>query len=769
MTEINRKASTKFYIRSGGSREMQPIDHPAAQTAQLKQLFGWVVMLALAFTILAEVTFLTYKEPVIGITGAILFGFGCLIFVTRIWLSQANRRTAVAIICLGILVTTLIVMIIQSTWSATLAITPLLTVGVALPYASDYALKLLIIGAWLVTATVTILGTLFSPSSPLPSWLDAFFRISSLLATVAVLLLILWQFRRRLIGMLNRTRTAEERYALAERGANDGLWDWDIASGSVYFSPRWKEIVGWTDEQIANSTEDWFRRIHPDDRARFDAELAAHLTGSRRSFESEYRILHEDGEYRWVLVRGQAVQDENGIPIRMAGSQTDITRRKQVEEQARYDASHDSLTGLPNRAFLMERLTRNIERAKKDDGYLFAVLFLDLDRFKNVNDSLGHSVGDLLLREIASRLETCVHPTDTVMRLGGDEFVILIEDIKNVEVAKMVAERVLEKLRVPFKPSGYELYITASIGIVCETAAYTDPGSVLRDADTAMYRAKEVGKARYQVFYPEIRTKAVQLLLLETELRRAVEQKEFIVFYQPIVWLESEQVVGFEALVRWKHPERGVILPKEFIPLAEETGLISSIDLFVLNEACLRTKRWQEQFPVRRPLTVSVNLSPTHLTRPELPGKVASVLDKTGLDSRSLQLELTEGAIMRDAEAALEALSRLKDLGVHVHIDDFGTGYSSLGLLHQFPVDVLKIDRSFVERIGDDGQGTEIVQTISTMAHQLGMDVVAEGIASSQQLHQLREMGCDYGQGHHFSKPVPGEAVEAILAERSNH
>jgi EAL domain-containing protein (putative c-di-GMP-specific phosphodiesterase class I) len=306
-----------------------------------------------------------------------------------------------------------------------------------------------------------------------------------------------------------------------------------------------------------------------------------------------------------------------------------------------------------------------------------------------------------------------------------------------------------------------------SIGIVCETADYHDPENVLRDADTAMYRAKELGKAHYQAFYPELRARAVQLLRLETELRRAVEHEQFVVYYQPIVWLESGQVAGFEALVRWEHPERGLILPAEFILLAEETGLISSIDMFVLHEACLRTKLWQERFPAHRPLTVSVNLSPTHLARPELPGQIASVLDKTGLDGRSLQLELTEGAIMSDAEAAIEALSRLKDLGVRVHVDDFGTGYSSLGLLHQFPVDALKIDRSFVERMGDEDEGTGIVQTISTMAHQLGMDVVAEGVESSRQLHQLREIGCNYGQGYHFSKPIPGEAVEAVLAEDS--
>jgi diguanylate cyclase (GGDEF)-like protein/PAS domain S-box-containing protein len=768
--KAGRKDGTEPALRPGDPPEVQPADshpadHPAAQTGQLRQLCSWIVLLALAFALLAEAAFLAFHEPTIGITGASIFGFGCLVFVARLRLRQANRRAVVAMICAGILGTTLIVMTLQPTWFATLAVTPLLTVGVALPYANDRALKLLIIGAWLVTATVTTLSAMLPPSSPLPGWLDALFRTSSVLATAAILLLILWHFRRRLVGTLNRTRAAEERYALAERGANDGLWDWDLNSDSVYFSPRWKEILGCTEEQIGNSPEDWFCRVHPDDRGGFDSELADHLDGSSRSFESEYRILHEDGGYRWVLARGQAVRNENGEPTRVAGSQTDITRRKQVEEQALRDASHDALTGLPNRVLLMERLSRNVERARKDEGYLFAVLFLDLDRFKNINDSLGHATGDLLLIEIARRIEACLHPTDTVARLGGDEFTILLENIKHPEVARKVAERIQEKLKAPFRPNGYELYVTASIGVVSETTDYDKSLDLLRDADTAMYRAKEVGKARYEVFNPEMRTRAVQLLRLETELRRAVDHEEFVVYYQPIVWLQSGKVAGFEALVRWAHPERGLILPMEFVPLAEETDLISRIDLFVLHEACLTTKLWQKRFPEHRPLTVSVNLSPTHIARPELPNEIASILERTGFDGRNLRLELTEGAIMRDAQAAIETLSHLKDLGVEVHVDDFGTGYSSLGLLNRFPVNALKVDRSFVAEMRDNGENTEIIQTISTMAHQLGMDVIAEGVESPEQLYQLRELGCDYGQGYRFSKPVPAKAVETILAD----
>jgi diguanylate cyclase (GGDEF)-like protein/PAS domain S-box-containing protein len=755
-------------VRIAGPREVQlenlPADHPAAQTARLRQLFGLIVLLALGFTLLSEAAFLAFHDATVGITGAILFGFGCLVLVARSRLRQDNRREAVTMLCLGILGTTLIIMVLQPSWNATLAVTPLLTVGVALPYVGDRPLKLLIVTAWMTTAAVTVLSELLSPSSPLPGWYDAVFRISSLLATAAVLLLILWQFRWRLMGTLIRTRAAEERYALAERGANDGLWDWDVTSESIYFSPRWKEMLGCSEERIGGHPEDWFHRIHPSDRARFEDELAAHLDGSSRSFQSEYRILHEDGRYRWVLTRGQAVRDENGNPVRMAGSQTDITQRKQTEEQALHDATHDALTGLPNRILLSDRLGKTLARAKKDAGYRFAVLFLDFDRFKNVNDSLGHSLGDMLLKEIARRIEACVHPTDTVARLGGDEFVVLLEDLADAADAPGVAERLQKKFKKdPFKLYGHELFTTASIGMVVGSSDYDEPEEILRDADTAMYKAKEWGGACHAVFDSAMHTRAVSLLKLETDLRRAVERGEFVVYYQPIVWLESGQIVGFEALARWEHPERGLIPPGEFVPLAEETDLISSIDMLVLREACIRARLWQEGFPDHQPLTVSVNLSPAHLARPGLVEEVARILELTGFDGRNLCLELTEGAIMRDPEAAIETLSRLKGLGVSLHVDDFGTGYSALGLLRRFPVNALKIDRSFVAGMDEQDENVEIVQTISTLAHQLGMDVVAEGVERPGQLRRLREIGCDYGQGYRFSKPVAGEVVEAIL------
>lgn len=444
-----------------------------------------------------------------------------------------------------------------------------------------------------------------------------------------------------------------------------------------------------------------------------------------------------------------------------------LARAREAEERAVDDATHDHLTGLPNRALLEDRLRRVLERAGKDGLYLFAVLFLDLDRFKNVNDSLGHAVGDELLVEVADRLRACVHPTDVVARLGGDEFVVLLEGIEEAEDASGVAERLLASLETPVVLKGQELYTTASIGIVAGSTDYLWPEDLLRDADTAMYRAKEGGKNRYEVFHEQMRSRAVKLLSLETDLRRAVEREEFFVHYQPIVSLKSGNLVGFEALVRWEHPERGPLLPIEFIPLAEETELIVPIGLLVLRQACVRTSHWRTGFPDHRPLSVNVNVSAAQLARPDFADQIERVLQETGLHGRYLRLEVTEGAVMRDAGLAADALSRLQGLGVRIHIDDFGTGYSSLGLLHRFPVDALKIDHSFVQGM-DSGtrcaENVQIVQTITTLAHGLGMDVVAEGVDTAQRLRRVTEMGCDLGQGYWFSESQDARTAESLIA-----
>ena len=441
-----------------------------------------------------------------------------------------------------------------------------------------------------------------------------------------------------------------------------------------------------------------------------------------------------------------------------------IAQRQQSEELLRHNAFHDGLTNLPNRALFMNRLGHALKRTKRHKDYLFAVLFLDLDRFKVVNDSLGHMVGDQLLVAIARCLESCLRPEDTVARLGGDEFAILLNNIKDVSDAIRVVQRIQEKLTLPFNLSGQEVFTSTSVGIALSTTDYNQPEELLRDADTAMYRAKALGKARYQVFNTAMHDNVVKLLQLENSLRWAVERQELRIHYQPIVSLLTGRITGFEALVRWQHPDRGLVFPDEFISVAEETGVIIPIGYWVLGEACRQTRAWQLQFP-ENSLTISVNFSSKQFLQPDLIEQISQILQETGLDARSLKLEITESVIMENLESATAMLLQLRNLGVELHLDDFGTGYSSLNYLHRFPVNVLKVDRSFISRMGVIGEKAEIVRTIITLAHNLGIDVTAEGLETAEQLAQLRALQCTHGQGYFFFKPTDNEAAGALIAK----
>ncbi len=439
------------------------------------------------------------------------------------------------------------------------------------------------------------------------------------------------------------------------------------------------------------------------------------------------------------------------------------TELEESKEHFRHAAFHDALTGLPNRALLTDHLKLSIEMTRRRADHHFAVLFLDLDRFKNINDSLGHAAGDRLLVEIARRLELCLRPSDTVARLGGDEFAILLNGLDSTEDAIRVAERVQQDLMHPFYLSGNEVYTTASIGITISAAYYADPENVLRDADTAMYQAKEKGKTRYELFDTGMHARAVLRLQLENDLRRAIENREFEVYYQPIVALDTCRITGFEALVRWHHPERGFVSPAEFIPLAEETGLITEIGSWVLREACRQTRRWSLDDPALAMLTISVNLSSRQFMQPDLLAQIKQILDETNLNPRRLKLEITESAVMANAEAAASMLGQLRNLGIQTSIDDFGTGYSSLSYLHRFPIDTLKIDRSFVSRMSEGDENAEIVRTIITLATNLSMSVIAEGVETAEQHERLKELDCEYGQGYLFSRPVPAAAALALV------
>jgi diguanylate cyclase (GGDEF)-like protein len=443
--------------------------------------------------------------------------------------------------------------------------------------------------------------------------------------------------------------------------------------------------------------------------------------------------------------------------------QAELTHRKLTEDLLAYTSVHDPLTDLPNRVLFIDRLSHAMERARRHKDFMYAVFFLDLDRFKVVNDSLGHEIGDMLLVESANRLSACLRGEDTVARLGGDEFVVLLEDIKDADDALEVAERIQNSLAKPYDLDGHMVFVFASIGIVLSGADYEQPNDVIRDADIAMYRAKGKGLGRYEIFHPSMLDRAMTRLELETDLRKALEDQQFVLHYQPILDMALNRIVGFEALVRWQHPTKGLIPPAEFIPTAEETSLIIPLGYWILDEACRQIRAWNVQYSFDPPLTINVNLSTEQCEQPDLVQKISNILRKNKLDPSLLKLELTESLIIKDSEYINVMLSELHDLGVQIHIDDFGTGYSSLSYLHTLPIDTLKIDRSFINLLGGKDNGMEIVQTILSLAHNLGMKVIAEGVETDEQLSELMAMDCEYMQGFLFSKAFDSLEAGALL------
>ncbi|WP_103670043.1 EAL domain-containing protein [Pseudanabaena sp. BC1403] len=471
----------------------------------------------------------------------------------------------------------------------------------------------------------------------------------------------------------------------------------------------------------------------------------------------------------------KAISDQCAIAIHQSdlyqNAQSELLERKKMEAQLRHDALHDSLTGLPNRALFLDRLNHALQLSNRrlylnsaDLPELFAVLFFDLDRFKIINDSLGHLAGDQLLKIVAKRLVGCLRGGDTVARLGGDEFVMLLEEIEHLNDVIEVVHRIKESLQVPVMLDGNEIFISTSIGIALNSADYTQPDQLLRDADTAMYRAKEQGRDRYEIFNPVMHTEALKKLRIENELRRAIERYELRVHYQPIVCLQSRQILGFEALVRWQHPEQGLLYPKDFIAIAEDAGLIVAIDFWVLQEACTRLRAWQEQFPIAMNLTMNVNLSAKQFTKPNLTSEIENILKQANLNNHNLKIEITESILIEKTSLAAQILGELSERNIQTCIDDFGTGYSSLSYLHRFPIHTLKIDQSFINRLDHNLEDGEIVKAIIVLGINLGLNVVAEGVETAEQLERLKNYNCQAGQGYYLFKPLEAEAIATLLA-----
>jgi len=582
----------------------------------------------------------------------------------------------------------------------------------------------------------------------------------------------------------------QARFDLLSQAANDGLWVWELDSGEVEYSPRWAALMGLSEARLVGTIDMWLEQIHPADRPAVDAALGLHLDGLTERFESEHRVEHRSGIWRWVLVRALAQRNADGNLVRVAGSTSDITHRKNAEERLRYEAFHDPLTGLANRAWLIHRLQDALGHAHAaaaphlqselpldgadarsdlpDDSGHFAIVLIGVDGFKLINDSFGLSLGDMLLRAVASRIARSVRSVDTIARIGGDEFALLLEGLDAPEQVEIVADRIARDLAQPFDLRGYAVYSSVSMGIVPGSDHYGEPEEILRDANIALVRAKKAGRAKRVTFDQSMRHDTIRRLMLETDLRRALERAELRLAYQPVVALQDGEVVGFEALCRWHHNKHGLIGPSEFIPLAEESGLIVPIGRWALQTACEDALAWSDGAPTRPGLWVAVNVSGRQLCHPRFVDEVRDVLAATGLPPHRLHLEITESVLMENAEASREVLEQLRALGVGLSIDDFGTGYSSLAYLRRFPIETLKIDRAFLARDADAEDSWAIIETIRSLASILGIGVVVEGVETVEHALRLRTMGCQRAQGYLFSRPIPAEDVEEFIARTSH-
>ncbi|HYL05804.1 MAG TPA: EAL domain-containing protein, partial [Thermoanaerobaculia bacterium] len=568
---------------------------------------------------------------------------------------------------------------------------------------------------------------------------------------------------------VTESKLAHDMVRASERRLRDMLENVKLAAltldteGAVtYCNDYLLELLGCNMEELVGSA--WFRRWVPAEQCeRLESTFTGNLAAGTAAPHDEYEIVTRDGDRRLVSWSHTVLRGLHGEVVGTASIGADITERKRVEERLAHEALHDSLTGLPNRALFMDRLRSALARAQRRDDYRLAVMFLDLDRFKVVNDSLGHLQGDRLLVQVSRRLESCVRPGDTIARLGGDEFTILLEELEQPAEAGRAGARIRAELAAPFDLAGHEIFVTASVGIALGAARYVHPEDLLRDADTALHSAKAQGKTGQQVFDTPMHERAVAALQLENDLRRALDRNEYLLHYQPIVELAGGRLIGFEALVRWQHPERGLLGPDSFINVAEETGLILPLGDWVLGEALRQLKRWELQLPRSRELALTVNISSRQFAQPDLVGRIGNALDAAGVAAGRLKVEITESLIVQNQDTAADMLRGIKELGCSVCLDDFGTGYSSLNYLLRFPIDTLKVDRSFLADLGRGSRNSEIVLAVIGLAQRLGLGVIAEGVENERQRQHLVDLGCVFGQGFLFAKPLAADSAGAVV------
>jgi diguanylate cyclase (GGDEF)-like protein/PAS domain S-box-containing protein len=551
-----------------------------------------------------------------------------------------------------------------------------------------------------------------------------------------------------------------KRYKLAVEGSNDGIWDWDTINDRAYISFKWKEMLNIKSCEFENFGGVWLELIHPEDLNILEEAITSYFQKKTPYFICEYRLKTKDNDYIWVLTRGKAIRDNEGNIIKMAGSHTNITDKKRAEEKINHLAYFDTVTNLANRTLFEERLNKCIADTNANKE-MFGLIYLDIDNFKNVNDTLGHAFGDLLLKNMANLLKKHVNKEDTVARLSGDEFSIIIPRLKTLEKVNIIADKIKGEFQNPFMLANHEVYVTVSMGIAIYPTDGEDQQTLLKNADTAMYCAKEKGKNSYEFYLHEMNIKVMEKLQLQNDLRRAIKNNEFVVYYQPQVSMETSEIVGFEALVRWIHPAKGLISPLKFIPEAEEMGLIADIGEFVLRTACKQNKHWQELG--YSPKCMAVNLSARQFQQKNLLKVIEDVLAETQLDTKLLELEITESICMNDLKFTIDLLNKFNEMGVTIALDDFGTGYSSLNYLKKLPLQSLKIDKSFVDNITNDDKELAIAKAITTLAHTLNLSIVAEGVETEDQFSVLKELNCDTAQGYLFSRPLPAEEIERLL------